>query len=46
VHRLRAEPGANDEFKRNIDFYRERIVMRTQEISNHPSWCAASAASA
>lgn len=29
-------PGANDEFKRNIDFYREHIVMRTQEISNHP----------
>lgn len=29
-------PAANEEFKRNIDFYRERIVMRTQEISNHP----------
>ncbi|MEJ2801253.1 acetyl-CoA hydrolase/transferase family protein [Comamonadaceae bacterium PP-2] len=29
-------PQANEEFKRNIDFYRERIVMRTQEISNHP----------
>ncbi len=29
-------PDANEEFKRNIDFYRERIVMRTQEISNHP----------
>ncbi|MGE8280093.1 MAG: acetyl-CoA hydrolase/transferase C-terminal domain-containing protein, partial [Stenotrophomonas sp.] len=24
------------EFKRNIKFYRERIIMRTQEISNHP----------
>lgn len=29
-------PQANDEFKRNIAFYRERIIMRTQEISNHP----------
>lgn len=29
-------PAANEEFKRNIDFYRERIIMRTQEISNHP----------
>ena len=29
-------PQANEEFKRNIDFYRERIIMRTQEISNHP----------
>jgi len=29
-------PAANEEFKRNIGFYRERIVMRTQEISNHP----------
>ncbi|HVJ36505.1 MAG TPA: acetyl-CoA hydrolase/transferase family protein [Stenotrophomonas sp.] len=29
-------PAANEEFKRNIRFYRERIVMRTQEISNHP----------
>ncbi len=29
-------PDANEEFKRNIDFYRERIIMRTQEISNHP----------
>ncbi|HBK46376.1 MAG TPA: propionyl-CoA--succinate CoA transferase [Xanthomonadaceae bacterium] len=29
-------PAANEEFKRNIDFYRQRIVMRTQEISNHP----------
>ncbi|MEQ4575287.1 MULTISPECIES: acetyl-CoA hydrolase/transferase family protein [Gammaproteobacteria] len=29
-------PEANEAFKRDIDFYRERIVMRTQEISNHP----------
>ena len=29
-------PEANEEFKRNIDFYRPRIIMRTQEISNHP----------
>ncbi|MET3009651.1 MAG: acetyl-CoA hydrolase/transferase family protein [Stenotrophomonas koreensis] len=29
-------PEANEEFKRNIKFYRERIIMRTQEISNHP----------
>lgn len=25
-----------DEFLREIDFYRERIVLRPQEISNHP----------
>ncbi len=29
-------PEASEEFKRNIAFYRERIIMRTQEISNHP----------
>jgi succinyl-CoA:acetate CoA-transferase len=29
-------PEANEVFKQNIGFYRERIVMRTQEISNHP----------
>ncbi|MFT4249400.1 MAG: acetyl-CoA hydrolase/transferase family protein [Pseudomonas sp.] len=29
-------PQANEAFKRDIDFYRQRIVMRTQEISNHP----------
>ena len=29
-------PAANEEFKRNIAFYRQRIIMRTQEISNHP----------
>ena len=25
-----------DEFRSNIDFYRQRIVLRPQEISNHP----------
>jgi succinyl-CoA:acetate CoA-transferase len=25
-----------DEFNANVDFYRERIILRTQEISNHP----------
>ena len=29
-------PEANERFKRDIAFYRQRIVMRTQEISNHP----------
>lgn len=29
-------PEANRELARNIDFYRERIILRTQEISNHP----------
>ena len=29
-------PEANEEFKRNIAFYRDRIIMRTQDISNHP----------
>jgi len=29
-------PEANEAFKRDIAFYRERIIMRTQEISNHP----------
>ena len=29
-------PEASEEFKRNIAFYRDRIIMRTQEISNHP----------
>ncbi|MBN7768336.1 acetyl-CoA hydrolase/transferase family protein [Marinobacter daepoensis] len=29
-------PEANQELADNIDFYRERIVLRTQEISNHP----------
>ncbi len=25
-----------EEFNRHVDFYRERIMLRTQEISNHP----------
>ncbi|MDR2852225.1 MAG: acetyl-CoA hydrolase/transferase family protein [Burkholderiaceae bacterium] len=29
-------PQAMDDFRSNIDFYRERIVLRPQEISNHP----------
>ncbi len=29
-------PAAIDEFLAHVDFYRERIVLRTQEISNHP----------
>ena len=29
-------PDANEEFRRNLDFYRSRIILRTQEISNHP----------
>jgi len=29
-------PDGIAEFKRNIDVYRERIVLRPQEISNHP----------
>ena len=29
-------PEANEELANNIDFYRERIVLRSQEISNHP----------
>lgn len=29
-------PEANQELADNIDFYRDRIVLRTQEISNHP----------
>ena len=28
--------GALADFNNNIDFYRERIVLRPQEISNHP----------
>ena len=28
--------AALDDFVKNIDFYRERIVLRPQEISNHP----------
>ena len=29
-------PEANEEFRRNLDFYRSRIILRTQEIANHP----------
>jgi len=29
-------PAAIDEFLDHVDYYRERIVLRTQEISNHP----------
>jgi succinyl-CoA:acetate CoA-transferase len=29
-------PAANEEFRQHLDFYRERIVLRPQEISNHP----------
>jgi succinyl-CoA:acetate CoA-transferase len=29
-------PKADAEFRQNIDFYRSRIVLRPQEISNHP----------
>ncbi len=29
-------PAANEEFMRNLDFYRQRIIMRSQEVSNHP----------
>lgn len=29
-------PEMNAEFTRNLDFYRSRIAMRPQEISNHP----------
>ncbi|MBI5130882.1 MAG: acetyl-CoA hydrolase/transferase family protein [Rhodopseudomonas palustris] len=33
---LSLSPDGYDEFLRNLDFYRERIVLRPQEISNHP----------
>ncbi|GAA5067430.1 acetyl-CoA hydrolase/transferase family protein [Lysobacter panacisoli] len=29
-------PEGIDEFLANVDFYRDRIVLRTQEMSNHP----------
>ena len=29
-------PAGIEEFVANVDFYRERIVLRPQEISNHP----------
>lgn len=33
---LSLSPAAMDDFNARIDFYRERIVLRPQEISNHP----------
>ena len=33
---LSLSPKALADFNANIDFYRERIVLRPQEISNHP----------
>ena len=33
---LSFSPEALDDFNRNIGFYRERIVLRPQEMSNHP----------
>ena len=33
---LSFSPEALADFNENIDFYRERIVLRPQEISNHP----------
>jgi succinyl-CoA:acetate CoA-transferase len=33
---LSFSPAALDEFNAYIDFYRERIVLRPQEMSNHP----------
>ncbi|WP_071058383.1 acetyl-CoA hydrolase/transferase family protein [Pelistega sp. MC2] len=33
---LSLSPDGVDELNENIDFYRERIILRTQEISNHP----------
>jgi succinyl-CoA:acetate CoA-transferase len=33
---LSFSPNALADFNENIDFYRERIVLRPQEVSNHP----------
>lgn len=33
---LSLSPDAVEELNANIGFYRERIILRTQEISNHP----------
>ncbi len=33
---LSLSPEGVEELNANIDFYRERIILRTQEISNHP----------
>jgi acyl-CoA hydrolase len=35
-HRAVAQPEAMADFNANIEFYRERIVLRPQEMSNHP----------
>jgi acetyl-CoA hydrolase len=33
---ITVSPAMNAEFTRDLDFYRSRIVLRPQEISNHP----------
>lgn len=33
---LSLSPAMAEEFEREIEFYRQRIVLRSQEISNHP----------
>ena len=33
---LSLSPAAQARFERDLDFYRQRIVLRPQEISNHP----------
>lgn len=33
---LSLSPAANEEFLQNLDFYRDKIILRPQEISNHP----------
>lgn len=33
---LSLSPTANQEFLQNLDFYRDKIILRPQEISNHP----------
>ena len=33
---LSLSPAAQARFEQNLDFYRQRIVLRPQEISNHP----------
>jgi len=33
---LSLSPEGTEEFNHNIDFYRSRIILRPQEISNHP----------
>lgn len=29
-------PEGNEEFQKNIDFYREKIILRQSDVSNHP----------